>query len=202
MNIVTTYLESGKLEALCLGLLNEEETIEILMTSADHPAISKRIVEIENALKEACYMQPGQNTKTKMMQSLNDISAETLTNLQQLPLINRHSDATEWNKLVEYLQPLINEGDLQLHPIKTTALVEMYVAWVNNSLEEEGHDPDDFEESFLILEGSCECNVDGKLFYLQAGDFFTVPPKKRHSITSTSSGTGYVKAILQRRKIA
>ena len=132
MNIVTTYLESGKLEALCLGLLNEEETTEILMASADHPAISKRIVEIENALQEACYMQPGQNTKTKMMQSLNDISAETLTNLQQLPLINRHSDLTEWNNLVKDLQPLLNEGDLQLHPIKTTALVEMYVAWVNN----------------------------------------------------------------------
>jgi mannose-6-phosphate isomerase-like protein (cupin superfamily) len=202
MNIVTTYLESGKLEALCLGLLNEEESIEILMTSADHPAISKRIVEIENALQQACCMQPEQNSKTNIMTALNDISAEALISLQQLPLINRHSNATEWNNLVKDLQPLVNEGDVQLHPIKTTALVEMYVAWVNNSLEEEGHDPDDFEESFLILEGSCECNLDGTLFYLQAGDFFTIPPKKRHSITSTSSGTGYVKAILQRRKIA
>jgi mannose-6-phosphate isomerase-like protein (cupin superfamily) len=202
MDIVTTYLESGKLEALCLGLLTEDEAKEILLTAVSHPAIGRRIREIETSLQEACYMQPKENTKADIMQLVNNISNEAVIDLQDLPLISRHSDATQWSKAVKNLEPLHNEGAIQLHPVKATASIEMYVAWVNDFLEEEGHDVSDFEESFLILEGSCECNLGGKMFYLQAGDFLTIPPKTKHSIKATAEGNGHVKAILQRRKIA
>jgi len=200
MDIVTRYLENGKLEALCLGLLSEDETKEILLMATNHPAISKRIIEIENTLKKACYIRPEEGSKAKMIEALNDISNETVTGMQDVPFIHRHSDAAEWNRLVKDLQPLHNGEALQLQEIKNTEAVEMYVTWLYNSLEEEGHDPEDFEESILVLEGSCECNLEGDMFYLTSGDYLSIPPKTGHIIKPTSDSIGYVKAILQRRK--
>ena len=202
MSEAMKYLDTGLLEEFCLGLLPENEAIEIVQASEKFPEVRERIESIEEGLKAALQMQPSQHLKSKILQQLDALASDSLPNLANPPLIHRYSDATKWNNVVSGLKPVHDFDGLKVHPILKTETIEMYVAWVYNSLEEQGHDENEFAESFLILEGSCECNIGGKIHYLKPGDYLEIPFHTKHTITSTSQGLGYVKAILQRKRTA
>ena len=202
MNEAVKYLDSGLLEDFCLGLLPESEAIEIVKASEKFPEVRVRIEAIEEGLKAALQVQPSQHLKSKIFQQLNSVHSTGTINLASPPLINKYSDAGEWKKAVSALSPVHDFGGLKVHPILQTPNTELYVAWVHDSVEEDGHSKEQFAESFLILEGSCECSLGGKMHYLEAGDYLEIPFCIKHTITSTSKSLGYVKAILQRRKFA
>jgi mannose-6-phosphate isomerase-like protein (cupin superfamily) len=202
MEEMNTYLKDGKPEELCLGLVSETEAAAILQAAKIYPELNEQILETENALLQSTQLKPKEKTKAGIMRLLEELGNEEIPDLKNPPVINRFSDAVKWNTIVKGLTPLFKDGSAELYPIKTAPGLEMFVAWVNGSLEEEGHDVNEFEESFLILEGSCECDLGGEMYYLTAGDFLMIPPKTHHIIKATTPGGGYVKAILQRRKAA
>jgi mannose-6-phosphate isomerase-like protein (cupin superfamily) len=117
------------------------------------------------------------------------------------PLIHRNSDIADWNEAVAHLKPDTDHGDIKTSFLVFTDELQLCVAWLSDRLDEDEHHEGDFEESFLILEGSCECNIGGKIFRLKAGDYLDIPFNTPHTITSTSP-QGYVKAIIQRKKVA
>jgi hypothetical protein len=201
MNEETKYLDFGLLEDFCLGLLPENEAGKIQAAAEKYPAIKEHIECIEEGLKTAYQVKPSENLKLKVFQRLNAVPA-TAIDLKSPPLIDKYSDAAEWSTAVQSLNPTQDFGSIKVHPVFFNPKVEISVAWMHESLEEEGHDEDQFIESFLILEGSCECDLGGKIFQLRAGDFLEIPYKTHHTIKSTSPNGGYVKAILQRRKAA
>lgn len=201
MNEENKYLDFTLLEDFCLGLLPENEAMDVAVAAGKFPSVKERIEKIEESLKQALQVRPGSDVKQKIFRLL-DTEVKDEIDLSNPPAIDKYSDAVQWNRAVQSLQPLQDFGDIKVHPLLQTPNNEMYVAWVQTSLEEDGHDQQGFVESFLILEGSCECNLGGEMRYLQAGDFLEIPPDIKHSIVSTSKEPGYVKAILQRRKIA
>jgi mannose-6-phosphate isomerase-like protein (cupin superfamily) len=203
MNEEDSYLNSEKLEQFCLGLLPEEESRAIVLAIEKYPNVKKRVEAIEQGLITAYEMQPAKNLKLKIFERLDKIPTDEAIDLKNLPSIHKHSNAGNWNKAVQSILPPQDQGELKMIPLLQNNSTEMFVAWLHISLEEDGHDPEeDFIESFLILEGSCECNVGGKIFYLQAGDYIEIPPRTKHTIQPTSVSLGYVKAIVQRIKAA
>ena len=196
------YWTNGMLEDLCLGFLKESQSVIILAEAAKDPVLLKRIEAIESSLLQACQLQPSAGLKQKTFQLLESIEAENNINLQHPPFINKYSNLNSWNKAVQSLLPAGNFGSVKVYPLLQDATAEMYVVWLENALEEEGHDENIFVESFFILQGSCECNLGGKIVYLQAGDFLEIPCRTKHNIKNAGADIGYVKAILQRKKIA
>jgi len=108
----------------------------------------------------------------------------------------------EWNECLKGLEPDKEFGDLKVRFLKETPDYELCLAWLTTELAETEHHAEEFVESFLILEGTCECNIGGQLIYLKTGDYLDIPIDTPHTIRSTSTQTGYVKALIQRRKPA
>jgi mannose-6-phosphate isomerase-like protein (cupin superfamily) len=158
------------------------------------------ILETEAALKNYSDVDRTPALKKSVLAGIAAIPVSKI-DINNPPLINYQSDADEWNEAITHIEPETDYGNIKTTFLTFTDELQVCVAWLSSGLEEEGHHEDEFEESFLILEGSCECNLDGKIFSLKAGDFLDIPFNTQHTITSTSP-QGYVKAIIQRRKTA
>lgn len=202
MNDQNEYMDSGILEEFCLGLLSREESINISLAAEKFPAVKQRIEEIEAGLLNVYRINPSPNIKQELFKLIeNDISGGTI-NLENPPLINRFSDLNAWNIALKNLFQPEGDDELKMVPIVENANKELFVGWLYTPLHEDGHEKDEFSESFLILEGTCTCDLNGNLFFLEAGDFITIPPATRHSILPTTPNRGYVKALVQRLKVA
>lgn len=199
MGIKNQHIEDWTLEEFCLGLLPQHEAEHIVQLATEDMPLRERIKNIEDMLKNSCSITPKPATKQSLFSLLDDVENMEV-DVNNAPMINRFSDAAAWNNAVKNFRPLHQEEGLGIYPIRTDDKVELSVAWLSDVLDESGHGADDFEESFLILEGACECNIAGEMFYLQAGDFLTIPPNVRHSIKNTSPNGMPVKGMLQRRK--
>jgi mannose-6-phosphate isomerase-like protein (cupin superfamily) len=195
------HTESGIIEAYCLGLLSENEAVAITLAAAVDILLQQQIEETEEALKTYSHVNRALALKESILASLPLISPVTKIDIRKPPLINRNSDIADWNEAVAHIEPQNDHGNIKTSFITYSAELQLCIAWLSGKLEEDEHHEDEFEESFLILEGSCECNIAGKIFRLKAGDYLDIPFNAHHTITSTSP-QGYVKAIIQRKKTA
>ncbi len=190
---IQQYLKEGVLEEYCLGLLPQEIAADITTAAANNTILQQKILETEMAVAAINPVVPSPGLKQTILQTLNN---------EKQQLINYNSSAAEWNAMISHLQPTAEYENLKTHFITDTPDLQICIAWLSGSLQETGHDNTEFQESFLILEGTCRCNIGGKIFDLKAGDFLDIPFNTAHTITSTSLQTGYVKAIIQRKKQA
>lgn len=195
------YTESGIIEAYCLGLLPENEAAAITLAAAKDPLLQQKIVETEEALKNYGHVSHASSLKESILDRLSSIPVAAKIDIANPPLINRNSDVDDWNEAIAHIEPETDHGNIKTSFITYSDQLQLCIAWLFDRLEEDEHHEDEFEESFLILEGSCECNIGGKIFRLKAGDFLDIPYNTHHTIISTSP-QGYVKAIIQRRKNA
>ncbi len=202
MNLDNKYDYFDRVEDYCLGLMSDEEARAMTTEANRNPELLSAIEKTEQALCSLNPQRPADKLKDKLLEKLGSFAEENI-NLKDLPLLNRHSDLHAWQNAIAYLQPTSQLGDLKTNFIKYTAEAQVCVAWLKGSLKEEGHHEDDFQESFLILEGSCRCNINGQVFDLKAGDFLDIPFEAEHTISSTTPDGGFVKAIIQRiRRVA
>lgn len=195
-------MEPGKLEDYCLGLLPDAEASAITAAAKQDPLLLQRIIEIETSLMHFSAIPTETSLRQKILGALDQAEPHPGMDLRNLPPIDRNSDAGEWNKLVKGIEPDKDFGGLKVHFLKEDADFELCLAWLSSELTETEHHADEFAESFLILEGSCECNIGGQIFRLKAGDYLDIPYDTPHTIRSTSVAPGYVKALIQRKKIA
>lgn len=124
---------------------------------------------------QAYQMQPAEGVKQKTFQLMKSIATESKINLEQPPFINKYSNLNSWNKAVQLLLAAKDFGGIRLYPLLRDATVEMNIAWLETFLDEKGHHENIFVESIFILEGTCECNLGGKVVYLHSGDFLEIP---------------------------
>lgn len=195
-------MEPGKLEEYCLGLLPDSEASAITAAAKQDPVLLQRIMEIENSLMRFSAVSAETSLRQRILGALDQTEFHSGMDLRSLPPIDRNSDAGEWNNLVKGIEPDKDFGGLKVRFLKEDADFELCLAWLSHELTETEHHADEFAESFLILEGSCECNIGGQVFQLKAGDYLDIPYDTPHTIRSTSEGLGYVKALIQRKKIA
>ncbi len=119
-------------------------------------------------------------------------------NLNNLPSLSEDTNWLDWQEAVQDIHPPADFSNTYLHPLEKTEKRELYVVWVKGYIEEEVHT--DLIESFIVLEGSCECHITDVMGNLRVvrmgqGDYLTMPLGESHSITITSLEP--VKAILQ-----
>lgn len=152
-------------------------------------------------------LHPPSELKAKILQKINKLNKEKNSrkslDIHALPLLEEGSNWMDWADAVKDINPPAEYDDYYLHPLESNEKREIFVIWVKDSIPEEIHH--DVLESFLILEGSCECHItdaNGKkrIERLGQGDFITMKLNEEHDIVITSNEPA--KGILQWIKLA
>ena len=120
-----------------------------------------------------------------------------------LPWIDESSNWLDWEQAVAGIEPPAHFDNIHLHTLVADGKRELFVAWVQQHVEQEVHH--DLLESFLLLDGTCECHItdeagQSRIVRMGPGDFITMNLGETHHIVVTSPVP--TKAILQWAKLA
>ena len=190
------YLESGIIEDYCLEALSESETKDVFRLSTEFPEIKKAILECQNTLEKFAKTQselPPLELKNKLLAVIDNLLLEESISTENPPLISKYSNSKLWLDFAKPLLPVDAIDDIHLQVLKDDANVFLTVIWTKTDILSEIHENE--QESFLILEGECECFVGNKRYVLGPGDYFEVPMFTSHNVNLL---TPKVLAILQR----
>lgn len=197
---VNEYIESGILELYVLGQLSEEENSQVKAMSEKHEEIRKEIENIENALSgyaSATGINVDPTAKPMLLASIDYTSRiKQGEALSYPPLLSENSlvsDYEEWLKRPDMVQPA-DADNIFLKIIGYTTEVTTAIVWVKEFTPSEIHHRE--FERFLIIEGTCEISIEGKVQQLKAGSYLEIPLHAEHHVKVTSSVN--CKIILQR----
>jgi mannose-6-phosphate isomerase-like protein (cupin superfamily) len=183
---------------------------EWLAETPGEPVSPAAIMEAEETFlnyAKAHSLAPPAFLREKILAKINELDApqshRAKLQLDQLPLLADNSNWLDWQEAVIGIEPPAEFENIHLHPLESNEKRELFVAWVKEMVEEEVHT--DILESFLILEGSCECHVtdlkgETRIVRLGQGDTITLQIGEIHDIVITSLKP--TKAILEWRKMA
>lgn len=197
MNLdIKQYLESGIIEDYCFGVLSESETQEVLLIANTFPEIQQAIFDTQNTvekLAQSLSKQPPVELKEKLLSVMENLQLEESISIDNLPLISKYSNSKLWLDFAKPLLPADTMEDIHLQVLKDDSNIFLTIIWTKTDIPSEVHENE--KESFLILEGECECFVGDKRYILGPGDFFEVPMYMDHDVKLL---TPSVVAILQR----
>ena len=200
------YLASGIIEQYCLGLATPEEASELEQYCSQYEAIRLELEAAQNALlgyAQQFAKAPSQNTGSKILHQIEELkfAAASFSENGQLPefiAISEHSEAQKWEALVGHIEPPADYKNIHYHEIFRNRAQRLAVVWLKEGIPEESHDA--LKEKFLVLEGTCRCQLGEKVIDLGPGDFLDIPLHTVHDLTVTSEGP--VKLILSKEKLA
>ncbi len=192
-------INSGQLEAYCLGQLSIEDA-QIISNLAEHdPDIKNELDQIISALESyPDKLTPNPKLKTKVLDFLSQHLHHEEIDLSNPPLLNKYSDVNSWSKAVQNFSYHDDASNLQVENIFLSKNKELNLIWLQDEIIEDAHENDQFKESFLILEGACECDFEGIIVRFKAGDYFEVPSNTKHTIRNISGPGLCVKGLVQR----
>lgn len=192
-------INSGQLEAYCLGQLSIEEAQIISEWAAHDPDIKYEIDQIMSTLESyPNNLTPNPQLKTKVLDFLSQHLHHEEIDLSNPPLLNKYSDVNSWSKAVQNFSYHDDASNLHVENIFLSKNKELNLIWLHDEIIEDAHANDLFKESFLILEGECECDFEGIIVHFKTGDYFEVPPNTKHSIRNISLQGHFVKGLVQR----
>jgi mannose-6-phosphate isomerase-like protein (cupin superfamily) len=200
MKDLKDYINSGLLEEYVLGFTSETENSKISAMAWEHPEIQQEIDAIAAALTlygETVAPEPDPTIKPMVMATIDYSERLKAGETPSFP-----PEVTESSTIADF-ETWLSRDDMQLpsdfdqvylkligyEPQKTTAIL-----WLKHGSPEEIHHQ--HYEKFLILEGTCEVTIDGKVNALAKGDYLQIPLHLKHAVRVTSSEP--CKAILQR----
>jgi mannose-6-phosphate isomerase-like protein (cupin superfamily) len=200
MKDVKSYIESGILEAYVMGFATDEEIAGVKQMAAQHDEIRKEIEVISETLQvyaESKNLSPDITVKSFIMGVID--YQERLKKGEQPtfpPVLNENSkikDFSEWLDRDDMFLP-VDFSDFYVKIIGFTPEAQTAIVWIEKEAPYETHKNE--HEKFLILEGTCDIIVNGKVNSLRPNDYFTIPLYADHQILVTSSIP--CKIILQR----
>lgn len=194
MNI-QDYISSGILQGYCLDILGAEARTEVEKMCRIYPEIKAELRNVELAMEEFAIAHaelPAEEMQEQIWDILENLNKEQVMDINDLPLVNRFSDHRQWLGLVKPFMPAEVVEDRTMQVLKHTDKITQLFVVSKTDLEEEVHD--DISESFLILEGECECTVGENVFSLGPGGFTEIPLNVPHSVRAL---TPYVSVIVQ-----
>jgi mannose-6-phosphate isomerase-like protein (cupin superfamily) len=199
MSKVQDFINSGILNEYCRGLLLPGEIQEVERMAGLYPAVQQAIALTFQTLNRSGsqYTKPDEKLKNRILNTLNQLGEPPVFDLTNLPLINVYSDSEQWQRTIAAIQPTREFRNLYTHPLRENGGVAQFILWAKLEVKPEGHH--DERESFLILEGECECRIGGETVRLSAGDYVDIPLDVEHTVRVLS--TEPVKAIIQRVKL-
>lgn len=188
---------SGIVEAYCLGQLEGEDLKKFVGLLASYPDLESEVRMVQMSLigKKQLVSSPiSEEVRNKIFEKIR-AQSESKAKPDFLPeLIGPGSCHEHWlAKTAQFSFPE-DKDPIHLIPLRIEEKTHQFLAWVQDGVEEEIHT--DMVESFLLLKGTCTCNVGGEILQLRAGDFLEIPIYQSHFITVTSSDGIF--AILQR----
>ena len=199
---VPAYIESGIIEEFCLGLLPDDLAKEVVIFAGLYPEIQREIESVEATLSVYATTSPVPEGRQKMLDIFHQLALDEYIDIYNPPLIHPHSNMVRWQEAIAGISPNVEYDGLKLYFLRNNKEIKLCIAWLQSELLEEGHPPEDFQESFLILEGTCQCDLGDTVVNLQPGDYLNIPFDTRHTIKVTSAPNGFLKALIQRRKAA
>ena len=118
--------------------------------------------------------------------------------IENLPLLTPDSNWLDWQVAVSSIPTPENYDDAFVHTLEDNEIRELHLVWVKDCVPEEVHH--ELLESFILLEGTCECHViqeDGskRTVRMREGDYVSFKLGEIHEIHITSAEPA--KAILQ-----
>ena len=198
MEDVKNILESGIIDEFCLGILPEDAIAQVNGWAKEYPEVDQKIHETLVALGKYSFAKPNDAVKKKTFDFIKELSKEQNLKLEDNPKLSKYSDLTAWTELLKDHQPEQEFGIMKIKFLIDQPTHQLCLAWLEDELSETEHHEEEFHESFFILEGSCVCNIGGKIIHLQAGDYLDIPENTMHTIKNTSQNLPYVKALIQR----
>lgn len=171
-------------------------------TAADIDATEEALIRFANA--HAARPSPG--VREKILNKLSKLSAEKANKTdfpkEGWPLLNEESNWLSWQEAVKHIAPPENYEGIHLHVLESTPHRDLFIAWVKEYVEEEVHH--DLLESFILLEGTCECHItdqegNSRIVRMTAGDYIRMELGETHDVVITSLQPA--KAILQWEKL-
>lgn len=199
MNI-KAYIKSGILESYVLGMASAAEIAEVEKFSSVHSEIKMEIEEISKALElyaEQHRVEPHAAIKTLLMATIDYTKRMESGEPQSFPQhLNEHSKIKDYQQWLDR-EDMVVARDFQGMFAKIIGYSEeatTAIVWIKNMAPEEIHHNE--YEKFLIVEGTCEIIVDGKVNELYPGDYFAIPLHSDHHVQVTSKIP--CKVILQR----
>lgn len=187
-----------------------DELKDLLSDREGYVPSAEEINETEEALlryAKAHAKAPPATLRNKILGKITALQARSANHqkldLGNLPMLDETSSWPDWEEAVQGIEPPGEFENIHLHSLESSEKRDLFVAWVKQEVPEEVHH--DILESFLILEGSCECHITDekgstRIVRMGQGDFITMQVGETHDIVITSLKP--VKAILQWRKIA
>ena len=197
------YIKSGIIENYCLGLANPQEIEEMFTLCEQFPEIKQHLEKSELALE--AYVKsferklPPSESATIKDGILSAIESEMLE-LNSEGMFNRFIDiskSSNFAKLEALIKDIHPPADFESVHVKTlynSGGKELHLVWVKDLVPMEEHPH--LDESFLVLEGTADCNIDGVITKMKRGDFMRIPPESHHEVVVTSSY--HAKAIQSR----
>jgi quercetin dioxygenase-like cupin family protein len=194
---IQQLIESGLLELHAAGVLPKEEATALELLAFQHPAVATALGEAHEAqqrLLGAVKTNPSKDLKRRVMEAITQESKQLRAGLP--PMLHPGSKASDFRPWLANMDSNPPDGmeDMFFLVIQEDEEVQTSLVWVKRLLAEEPHK--DFFERLLILDGACMVDVEGEMHNLVAGDYFSVPRFKKHTIKVTSECP--CKFILQR----
>jgi mannose-6-phosphate isomerase-like protein (cupin superfamily) len=186
-------------------------TLRDFLTTEENPLVSQsELAQTELALQrfaEAYAQMPPLSMRDKILGKIQKLNNQAQNrqkiSLEAVPLLAPDANWLDWQAAVAHIQPPDDYDGIHLEPIREDDTVQVFVAFVKEHIDEEVHT--DLMESFILLEGSCECfikNEDGsqRSVHMREGDRIEFQLGEIHDIYITSAKPA--KAILQWLKLA
>ncbi len=175
-----------------------------------NPPTSVDVAETEAALLAYAELQavkPPLSIRDRILANMQKLknfedSRQSFT-LDNLPILTPDANWLDWEAAVKGIEPSDDYEGVYMHLLENNERRELNLAWVQYEVPEEVHH--DVLESFILLEGSCECHIfdanGGKrIVKMRQGDYISFKIGEVHDIEITSAKPA--KAILQWLKIA
>lgn len=191
------YIESGLVLDYCLGLLKDADKLAFEKELASSPILAEELKSLQQGLSKyvTAYSQtPPPALKDKIWGTLENLLLESQMDLSNLPVINQFSDPKAWMNAVRPLLPATMPEGHFMHVLTNTDTVQQVLVMTGMDVADEVHH--DVYESFMILEGECECHI-GKdtVIRVKAGGYVNIPMHEHHDLKIISE---YVVGIMQR----
>ncbi len=194
MNI-EEYIKSGVLHDYCLDLLSDNDRGVVEENCLKFPQIKAELLSVQKAFDEYAKLaarSPAHELQQNIWSTLDNINKERHGDLTDLPLINKYSDYKHWKRIVLSLMPKeINTEKIEVLRSANGVTQVFFVS--GKAIPDETHENE--RESFIVLEGECECCIGDKLIRLGPGGFIEIPMYTHHDVKAI---TPFVVAIMQR----
>lgn len=176
---ISAFIESGILEGYILDAISKEDKRLVEEIIAKYPEVKSELALIEESLSvytNEHQLTPPSQLKTKILADIQ--------NYNNPPILNPESKIEDYSLWLNNTEPPTDYADMHMEVIGDYEEAKMVIAWVKNG--EIDHTHQDYDENFLIVEGSCRATINGITKDYYPGDYVSFPIHKVHSYEVTS----------------